>query len=134
MGFIFLFIVIFLAARQFTYAAPPVNFQTTQVIGSGLDGPTGFAIAPDSRIFVLERAGKVKIYKNGSLLQTPFVDLNAEASGDRGLIGVAFDPDFSSNHYAYFYYTSKNDLLNKIVRLDAKLHGHLGWHKGKENV
>ena len=119
MGFIFLFIVIFLAARQFTYAAPPVNFQTTQVIGSGLDGPTGFAIAPDSRIFVLERAGKVKIYKNGSLLQTPFVDLNAEASGDRGLIGVAFDPDFSSNHYAYFYYTSKNDLLNKIVRLDA---------------
>ena len=53
-------------------AEPPADFQTSLVIGGGLDGPSGFEIAPDGRIFVLERAGKVKIVKNGELLPTPF--------------------------------------------------------------
>src|SRR5262245_41174478 len=53
-------------------AAPPADFQTSLVVGDGLDGPTGFEIAPDGRIFVLERAGKIKVIKNGQLLSTPF--------------------------------------------------------------
>jgi glucose/arabinose dehydrogenase len=89
------------------------------VVGAGLDGPSGFDIAPDGRIFVLERAGKVKIVKGGRLLTTPFADLPSAASGDRGLIGVTFDPGFGeSNHYVYFYYTGV-DLLNHLVRFDA---------------
>ncbi len=75
-------------------AAPPDNFQSSLVVGAGLDGPSGFEIAPDGRIFILERTGKIKIYKNGALLPTPFADLPSEASGDRGLIGIAFDPEF----------------------------------------
>ena len=100
-------------------AVPPVDFQTTLVVGAGLDGPSGFEIAPDGRIFVLERGGKIKIIKNGQLLPEPFADLPSEASGDRGLIGIAFDPDFGvANHYVYFYYTGL-DLLNQLVRFDA---------------
>ncbi|MBW3538334.1 PQQ-dependent sugar dehydrogenase [Candidatus Parcubacteria bacterium] len=99
-------------------AAPPADFQTTQVIGSGLDGPSAFEIAPDGRIFVLERAGQIKVYKNGQLLPTPFAELPSTATGDRGLIGIAFDPDFSANHWVYFYYTG-TDLLNRVVRFDA---------------
>ncbi len=100
-------------------AAPPANFLTSLVVGSGLDGPSGFEIAPDGRIFVLERAGKVKIVKNGRLLATPFADLPSEPSGDRGLIGIAFDPEFGvSNHYVYFYYTGL-DLRNRLVRFNA---------------
>jgi glucose/arabinose dehydrogenase len=100
-------------------AAPPADFQTSLVVGDGLDGPSGFEIAPDGRIFVLERAGKIKIVKNGQLLPTPFADLPSEDTGDRGLIGIAFDPDFGvSNHYVYFYYTG-HDLLNHLVRFDA---------------
>src|SRR3954451_19554254 len=84
-------------------AAPPQDFQTSMVVGDGLDGPSGFAIAPDGRIFVLERAGKIKIVKNGHLLAQPFADLPSEATGDRGLIGIAFDPGFGdTNHYVYF--------------------------------
>ncbi len=99
-------------------AAPPADFQITQIIGSGLDGPSAFEFAPDGRIFILERTGAIKIYKNGSLLPTPFVELPSIASGDRGLIGIAFDPNFSSNHYVYFYYTGL-DQLNRLVRFDA---------------
>ena len=39
------------------YAIPPANFQSTQIIGAGLDGPSGFEFAPDGRIFILERTG-----------------------------------------------------------------------------
>ena len=100
-------------------ASPPANFQTSLVIGEGLEGPSGFEIAPDGRIFVLERAGKIKIIKDGQLLPTPFADLPSEDTGDRGLIGIAFDPDFGvSNHYVYFYYTG-HDLLNHLVRFSA---------------
>jgi glucose/arabinose dehydrogenase len=100
-------------------AAPPAEFQTSLIVGDGLNGPSGFEIAPDGRIFILERAGKVKMVKDGQLLPTPFADLPSEDTGDRGLIGIAFDPDFGlSNHYVYFYYTG-HDLLNHLVRFSA---------------
>ena len=64
-------------------------------------------------------AGKIKIVKDGQLLPTPFADLPSEDTGDRGLIGIAFDPDFGvTNHYVYFYYTG-HDLLNHLVRFSA---------------
>jgi glucose/arabinose dehydrogenase len=100
-------------------AAPPADFQTSLVVGDGLNGPSGFEIAPDGRIFILERSGKIKIVKDGQLLPTPFADLPSEDTGDRGLIGIAFDPEYGvSNHYVYFYYTG-HDLLNHLVRFSA---------------
>jgi glucose/arabinose dehydrogenase len=100
-------------------AATPPGFTSQLVVGSGLDGPSGFEIAPDGRIFILERTGKIKIFKDGHLLAEPFADLPSEASGDRGLIGIAFDPGFGvANHWVYFYYTG-HDLLNHLVRFDA---------------
>jgi glucose/arabinose dehydrogenase len=100
-------------------AAPPADFQTSLVVGDGLDQPSGFEIAPDGRIFVLERPGKIRIIKNGQLLAEPFAELPSEATGDRGLIGIAFDPEFgTTNHYVYFYYTG-HDLLNRLVRFNA---------------
>jgi glucose/arabinose dehydrogenase len=99
--------------------SPSPDFQTSLIVGDGLDGPSGFEIAPDGRIFILERAGKIKIVKDGQLLPTPFADLPSEDTGDRGLIGIAFDPDFGvSNHFVYFYYTG-HDLLNHLVRFSA---------------
>lgn len=100
-------------------AIPPTDFQTNQIVGSGLDGPSGFEIAPDGRIFILERTGAIKIVKDNNLLETPFATLPSVASGDRGLIGIAFDPEFGiSNHFVYFYYTA-TDLKNRLVRFDA---------------
>jgi glucose/arabinose dehydrogenase/PKD repeat protein len=108
-----------LIAAPGALAAPPADFQTSLVVGDGLNGPSGFEIAPDGRIFILERSGKIKIVKDGELLPTPFADLPSEDTGDRGLIGIAFDPEFGqSNHYVYFYYTG-HDLLNHLVRFNA---------------
>lgn len=100
-------------------AAVPTDFQTTPIISTGLNGPTAINFAPDGRLFILEREGKVKIFKNNQLLPTPFVDLHSVASGDRGLIGVAFDPNFAVNHYVYFYFTAQADIHNRLVRFDA---------------
>src|SRR5688500_16329639 len=47
------------------HAAPPAGFQDLLVVGAGLTEPSGFEIAPDGRIFVLERAGTVRIVKDG---------------------------------------------------------------------
>ncbi len=102
------------------HAAPPAGFQDSLIVGSGLNQPTGFDIAPDGRIFVLEREGAIKIIKNGQLLATPFAVLPSVASGDRGLIGIAFDPQFGkANNNVYFYYTG-TDLKNHVVRFDGR--------------
>lgn len=108
-----------LIAANPSFASPPANFQRNLIVGTGLTAPTGFAICPDGRIFITEREGGVKIVKNGQLLTTPFTTLPSAATGDRGLAGVACDPDFLTNHYVYFYYTDVVDLHNKLVRFDA---------------
>ncbi|RJR15149.1 PKD domain-containing protein [Candidatus Microgenomates bacterium] len=115
---IVLFMFLGITLPKSAIAAPPVNFQKQQLIGTGLEGPSGFEIAPDGRIFILERTGTVKIFKDGALLSTPFATLPSAATGDRGLIGIAFDPNFSVTPYVYFYYTGE-DLLNYLVRFDA---------------
>lgn len=118
LGFLIISLVFFILKSD-VFAVPPENFQITQIIGSGLDGPAGFDIAPDGRVFLLEREGTIKVYKNGQLLAEPFAVLPSIASGDRGLIGIAFDPDFSTNHYVYFYYTGVDE-LNRLVRFNAE--------------
>lgn len=112
----FIFLLFILASEA--NAAPPIGFQTTQIIGTGLDSVTGFDMAPDGRIFILERSGTVLIFKNGQLLPTPFIQLNSVTTGDRGLTGIAFDPDFNNNHYVYFYFTGA-DNYNRLVRVDG---------------
>lgn len=98
--------------------APPTGFQTTQIIG-GLNSPTAFAFAPDGRLFITELAGVIKVYKNGQVLSAPFAELQVTASGDRGLLGIAFDPDFSNGSpYVYLYYTGVDE-FNRIARLNA---------------
>ncbi len=66
----------------------------------------GFTFAPDGRVFVWEKPGIVKIVKNGETLPTPFIDISTRVNqvGDRGLIGLALDPNFSSNGFVYLLY------------------------------
>jgi glucose/arabinose dehydrogenase len=55
--------------------------------------------APDGRLFVCEQAGRLRVVKGGSLLATPFLTVTVSSSGERGLLGMAFDPAFASNHF-----------------------------------
>ena len=70
----------------------------------------GLAFAPDGRLFVWQKNGVVRIIKNGVMLATPFVDLSSHVNtfDDRGMWGLAFDPNFASNGYVYVSYTYEN--------------------------
>jgi glucose/arabinose dehydrogenase len=76
--------------------------------------------APDGRLFVCLQTGPVRVIKNGSLLATPFLSLSVDSSGERGLLGIAFDPNFANNHYVYIYYTVPNfPIHNRVSRFTA---------------
>ena len=84
-------------------ATVPPGFAETQI--SGLVGGTAMAIAPDGRIFVCLQDGALRVIKNGALLPNPFMTLTVDANGERGLLGIAFDPNFTTNNFIYVYYT-----------------------------
>jgi glucose/arabinose dehydrogenase len=90
-------------------ATLPQDFSDSQVV-SGLTNATDMEFAPDGRLFVAEQAGKVRIAKPDRTLTT-FLDISSkvDSTGERGLTAVAFDPNFSTNHYVYLYYTEGHD-------------------------
>jgi glucose/arabinose dehydrogenase len=75
-------------------------------LASGLNNVTTMTVAPDGRIFVSEQAGRLRVIKEDVLLATPALTLTVDSTNERGLLGVAFDPDFASNGFIYVYYTS----------------------------
>ncbi len=100
-------------------ATLPNGFIETQVAG-GLDSPTAMAFAPDGRLFVCLQGGQLRVIKNGVLLPTPFLMVSTDSSGERGLLGIAFDPDFYTNNYVYVYYTTGvSPKRNRISRFVA---------------
>src|SRR5438034_746327 len=92
-----------LEPRQMLAALPP-GFEADLVAG-GLYEPTAMAVAPDGRIFVNEKPFDVRVVENGQLLPAPFLTLPVERSGERGVDGIALDPDFEHNGFVYIYYT-----------------------------
>jgi glucose/arabinose dehydrogenase len=97
----------------------------------GLDLPTSFALAPDGRIFITEKAGRVRVYQNGELLGEPFIDLTTEVNdaADRGLMGIAVDPAWPQRPYIYLSFVydppeikdrnPSGARVSRVVRLTA---------------
>ncbi len=126
-------------AAVFTASVPPAAAATVPagfshvVVASGLAQPAAMTVAPDGRVFITEKGGwnsagtplaaRVRIIKNGVLLATPFVTItNSYGGGERGLLGIALDPSFATNHYLYIYYTAKQadgTFRNRVSRLIA---------------
>jgi glucose/arabinose dehydrogenase/PKD repeat protein len=92
------------AARAGT---PPPGFNES-VAFSGLTEPTSIAFSPDGRVFVAQKSGVIKVFD--SLADTTpetFADLSKEVYNfwDRGLLGLALDPEFPAKPYVYVLYT-----------------------------
>jgi cysteine-rich repeat protein len=106
------------ALRGATQAATaPAGF-VDELWASGLTSPTAFAFAADGRIFVAEQAGLVRVVQDGALRAEPLVSLPAVSDGEGGLLGIAVDPNFSSNPYVYVSYTASTSVVrNRISRL-----------------
>jgi glucose/arabinose dehydrogenase/PKD repeat protein len=78
-------------------------------------------VAPDGRVFVSEKCGDLRIIKNGVLLAEPFVSITVDCNGEKGLLGIAFDPNFVSNKYVYVFYTTQNEptIHSRVSRFTA---------------
>ena len=78
------------------YASSAAGALDSIQAGQGFNQPL-FLTAPtgDNRVFVVEKGGAIKIMTGGSVLPTPFLDLNVSTAGEGGLLGLAFDPNFA---------------------------------------
>lgn len=87
----------------------PDSVLTLEPVLTGLDVPV-FLTAPagDPRLFIVEKDGLIRIYKNGALLSTPFLNVTALTTkgSEQGLLGLAFAPDYATSGRFYISYTT----------------------------
>ncbi|HRI57532.1 MAG TPA: PQQ-dependent sugar dehydrogenase [Anaerolineae bacterium] len=88
---------------------PPPSAISLQPVASGLAQPVAITHAFDKRLFIVERAGRIRIVNaSGALLATPFLNITSRVDstdGEQGLLGLAFHPNYVNNGYFYVYYT-----------------------------
>ncbi len=92
----------------YTYTAPTGTLALTNVV-SGLSSPVGMERPPnDNRFFIVEQRGTIRILENGALHSGNFLDIQTLTNFDgqeQGLLGIAFHPNFATNHKFYVNYT-----------------------------
>jgi glucose/arabinose dehydrogenase len=116
---LFISLWLFASGSAARAATLPPGFTETQ-FAAGLSAPTAMEFAPDGRLFVCQQGGSLRVIENGTLLSTPFVSLTVDSAGERGLLGVTFDPNFAANHFVYVYYTVPgNPPHNRVSRFTA---------------
>lgn len=97
------------------------NSQTISLtnFASGFSNPVALVNAGDSRLFVVQKAGLIRILNaDGTTNATPFLNLSSltTSSGEQGLLGLAFHPNYVSNGYLYVNYTRSSDGSTVIAR------------------
>jgi len=119
-----------LIALCFACSQPPapqtgIRFKIEKVVG-GLEVPWSIVWAPDGRMIVTERPGRVRVVENGTLKPQPlFVVPDVEKSGESGLMSVALHPQFSTNRFIYlsYAYTSSREVRVRVVRFREATEG-----------
>jgi cysteine-rich repeat protein len=104
---------------------PSVSGSTisTEEVISGLDNPVDLTSPPldPNRLFIVEQPGVIRIVENGALLPDPFMDISDRVldGGERGLLGLAFHPDYESNGRFFVNYTRNPDGDTVIARYEV---------------
>jgi glucose/arabinose dehydrogenase len=99
---------------------PPdtVAFRVEVFVGS-LDFPVAMAFAPDGRLFFNElNTGNVRIIQDGVLQAQPFATVPVETAGERGLLGLAFDPQFAGNGFVYVLHSDPSGVQRAVRFVD----------------
>jgi len=114
-----------LALDANTTALLPFTITLEPIVTAGLASPVYLTHAGDGsgRLFVVEQAGLIRVIKNGTLQAAPYLDIHSLvlSGGERGLLSVAFDPDFKTNGAFYVDYTdtpSGNTVVARYVVSD----------------
>jgi glucose/arabinose dehydrogenase len=114
------FLIIMVSGSHSYAATLPNGFTELQITGNGLSNATAMALHPDGRIFVCQQTGELRVIKNGVVLTAPFTALTVNSAGERGLLGVTFDPDYTTNRFVYVYYTATTPTIhNRVSRFTA---------------
>jgi aldose sugar dehydrogenase len=96
-----------------------IRFRVDTVVQS-LEIPWAMAFAPDGRLFITERPGRVRILNLAAATSELALTLDdVFAEGEAGLLGLALDPAFQQNHWVYLYYTGTRGIgaaVNRVVR------------------
>src|SRR3954453_19424628 len=106
-------VTLLVPAWLFVQARPAAALDTgfSDDLVTGVASPTALAFTPDGRLLITTQPGQLRVYQGGALVATPAIDLATARSictnSERGLLGVAVDPNFATNHYIYLYYTVK---------------------------
>jgi glucose/arabinose dehydrogenase len=91
---------------------------SVDTVASGLEVPWSIGFAPDERIFVSERVGRIRVIEHGRLRAEPWATLPVAAQGEAGLMGIAIAPDFETSRAVYAVATIEREgaLLNRVLR------------------
>jgi glucose/arabinose dehydrogenase len=105
---------------------PPVAAIQLEQVVTGLSSPLYVTNAHDAsnRLFIVERLGRIRIFQNGLLLQTPFLDISTRVrsvGGEQGLLGLAFHPNFPTNRRFFVHYTRQPDGAIVIAEYQASI-------------
>ena len=98
------------------------NGFSESLVTTGLTLPTSLAVAPDGRLFVTEKFGDVRIVQDGQLQASPFLSVDTDFVGERGLLGLDFDPNFRTNGFIYVYYTVPGTGVRRAVQPGQPVH------------
>lgn len=96
------------ASATVTYSTSQPFALALQEVAGGLTAPVFLTAPPnDARLFIVERAGRIRVMQGGTVLVAPFLDISSLTStdGERGLLSMAFDPAYVANGRFYVYYT-----------------------------
>jgi len=88
---------------------PDPNAYMWQLITSGLERPVDLQADGSGRLFIVEKAGRIRIIQNGQLLPVPFLDITdrvGSSSNEQGLLGLAFHPNYAQNGRFFVNYTN----------------------------
>lgn len=93
-----------------------------ETVAGGLEVPWDLAFAPDGRIFVTERPGRIRVIDRNGLAPDPWATLDVAATGEAGLMGIAVSPDFAENGHVYVMATFRgtDGLEDRIVRFTER--------------
>ena len=93
-------------------------------VAKRLADPTALAYAPDGRMFVAEKSGRLRVVRaDGVLASTPVIDISdhVASAGDRGLLGIAVDAAFATNRFVYLLYTYDEDPAHPAAEKTSRL-------------
>lgn len=110
-----LLLLSFSSCKKHDFNPPPIGAYDLKLIANNLTSPISLSEAPDGskRLFVVDQIGKIRIIKpDGSLASDPFIDIKGKMVSlmpgydERGLLGLAFHPNYKSNGKFYLFYTA----------------------------